>query len=320
MFRKIVRSIQRFGVTSSVAMVGYAINYYIHRYVLRADYLVRPIHDYRMQLDIHDQGISRAIAIRGTREPQLKFLLERTLKPGWAVLDVGANIGYYTLMMAKRTGPTGKIYAIEPEAKNFALLQSNVSLNGLDNMVETFHMGAARAPGVERLYTHARSNLHSFVSAESSHGSSDGRSGEWEDVPVTDLSSFIADKRPIDFLRMDIEGYEVDVLNGLEKAIEDGTFTGSIVFECHRPRYDRETRDITKPLRMLHRHGYHARYMTSNDENNGLIRDAGYRPIAVIPTSDFRSSGIYENVKEEDVVTLISESGGVRDVLFSRGA
>ena len=138
------------------------------------------------------------------------------------------------------------------------------------------------------------------------------------EVPVTDLSSFLQGKRPVDLFRMDIEGYEVEAICGLERAIKDGSFCGKILFECHFPRYDDKTHSMREPLRMLLSQGYYARYLTSTDESKPRIRDKGYRPAALVQTSDTRFRGIYERVADEDLLSLVCDTGGVRDVMLER--
>ena len=310
--------LRRFGVLGTALLVTHGLNYYTRKYVLRRRHLVRKIHDYRLWLDLRDPGLSRDVAVRGSREEQLKYIIDRTVGPGDVVLDVGANIGYYTIMIARRVGSSGKIYAMEPEPRNFDLLQRNIRLNGAEGIVETFQMGASNAPGVERLNVSPFSNLHSFLSqpGEPANGSN---AGDFTEVPMTDLSSFIQGKRRVDLLRMDIEGYEVEVLTGLEKAIRDGSWTGKILFECHFPRYN-ELHSMREPLKMLLGCGYHARYMSSTDESKPRIRRKGYQPTEVVQTSDTRFQGIYENIADEDTVSLVCDTGGVRDVLFERSS
>ena len=121
--------ISRFGVLGTAELIGHGLNYCGRKYLLRQKYLVRRIHDYQMCLDLYDPGLSRDIVIRGTREEQLKYLIEREVHEGDVVLDVGANIGYYTIMLAKLVGSSGRVYALEPEANNFSLLNQNVALN-----------------------------------------------------------------------------------------------------------------------------------------------------------------------------------------------
>lgn len=71
---------------------------------LGARYYKKRVHDYSFWLDLHDPGVSKQLMIRGSREPEHRYLLRRELKAGMTALDLGANIGYYTVMMAKFEG------------------------------------------------------------------------------------------------------------------------------------------------------------------------------------------------------------------------
>ena len=309
--------IRRFGVMGTAVLAGHGVNYFARKYIVGQKHLVRRIHDYRLRLDLNDPGLSRDIVIRGTREEQLKYVIDRQVSLGDVVLDIGANIGYYTIMLARRVGPSGKVYAMEPEPRNFGLLQENIRLNQAEGIVETFQMGASDARAMGRLHVSQRSNLHSFL--PSAGNSTNGSGGDTVvEVPVTDLSSFLQGKRPVDLFRMDIEGYEVEAICGLERAIKDGSFCGKILFECHFPRYDDKTHSMREPLRMLLSQGYYARYLTSTDESKPRIRDKGYRPAALVQTSDTRFRGIYERVADEDLLSLVCDTGGVRDVMLER--
>jgi len=310
--------ISRFGVLGTAGLIGHGLNYWGRKYLLRQKYLARRIHDYQMCLDLYDPGLSRDIAIRGTREEQLKYLIEREVHEGDVVLDIGANIGYYTIMLAKLVGCSGKVYAIEPEPKNFSLLNKNVELNDVGQIVETFNIAAAEKNGSGRLFISKRSNLHSFsAQLEQEEGGHGNSSGNFIVVATRDLTSFLHDKRPVNLIRMDIEGHEVEVIRGLESSIDGGSFSGKIVFECHFPRYNSD-HCIREPLRMLFAHGYRARYLTSSDERSSKIREKGYKPIAIVRTNDSRFRGIYEDIGNGDVVRLVSETGGVRDVLLEK--
>ena len=306
--------LKRFGVLGSAVLVGRGINYYTRKYLLGRKLFVRGIHGYHMRLRLDDPGLSKDIAIRGTREEQLKYIIDREVKPGDVVLDLGANIGYYTIMLAKLVGSSGKIYAMEPEPRNFDLLQENIKLNQVEAIVESFHMGASDSQGVGKLYLSKYSNIHSFLS----HDDEDPDNSHFVEVLLTDVSTFVQGKRPVDMLRMDIEGYEVEVIQGLEKAIKDGSFSGRILFECHFPRYVEETHSMKKPLQMLIDQGYHARYLTSGDESKPRIRARGYEPMAVVQFDDKRFRGIYENVADNDLLSLVCETGGVRDVMMEK--
>ena len=117
---------------------------------------------------------------------------------------------------------------------------------------------------------------------------------------------------------MDIEGYEVEVLKGLTKAIENNSFTGQIVFECHSPKYDDNKHSIREQLRMLFNNNYYVKYMTSNREHKNPFIDKGYKPIKVVRTSVVNTQGIYKNISNEDAEYFICDSLGVRDVFFEK--
>ncbi len=82
---------------------------------------------HRMFLDRFD---SLSLSVVGRHEQCITELVQQIIKPGDIVLDIGANIGYYTLIFARCVGPTGHVYAFEPDPGSFALLQKNVQING----------------------------------------------------------------------------------------------------------------------------------------------------------------------------------------------
>lgn len=67
-------------------------------------------------------------------EASTRFFIQ-SIRPGDVVVDVGANIGYFTVLFAKLVGPSGRVYAFEPDPSNFEILERNLRLNGLDNVV-----------------------------------------------------------------------------------------------------------------------------------------------------------------------------------------
>jgi FkbM family methyltransferase len=301
----------------SVRLVGYACNYLIRKYLLRQRYFVRKIHNYKLRLDIRDPGLSRAIAIRGSREEQLHHLLNGELGPGDVVVDLGANIGYYTIMMAKISGPNGRIYAMEPEPRNFEMLKANVAINRMSEQVQLFNCGADEHCGQATMYVSHQSNLHSLIPNPREIDNQERSASQTITIDVVDLTTFLDDKLVVNLIRMDIEGSEVAVLKGLIPAIDRGIFGGKIVFEAHFPKYQ-DGHNIRQPLEQLFARGYKVRALTSNDENSSRIKDYGYTPSTLTRTSDRVTQGIYLDIDNTDAITLICEIGGIRDVLLSK--
>ncbi|GAG39683.1 unnamed protein product, partial [marine sediment metagenome] len=78
-------------------------------------------------------------------------LLRKTLREGMTIIDIGANIGYYTLLMGKLVGKDGTVYAFEPEKNNYRLLEKNILINKIPNIIPT-QKAAANGEGTVRLF------------------------------------------------------------------------------------------------------------------------------------------------------------------------
>ena len=98
-----------------------------------------------LYVDKSDPGISQSL-IRGKpfgakwhREPEFMDLMEKAVERGDTVLDLGANLGYATVHLAKFVGETGRVIAVEPSQKNFEILQKNIQLNGIEKISTAFN-------------------------------------------------------------------------------------------------------------------------------------------------------------------------------------
>jgi FkbM family methyltransferase len=169
--------------------------------------LTRPL-----RLRVHgaeDRVISRRIREQGIWEPFETALLLERLGPGDVFVDVGANIGYFTVLAAERVGPDGAVYAFEPDPRNYRLLSSNVSLNRVGSQVTAVAAGLAAAAGAGRLYLSA-DNL----------GDHQTHAGEPDrpSVPVTLLggAEYLSPRiARIDLLKVDTQGFEYEAMLGL---------------------------------------------------------------------------------------------------------
>jgi FkbM family methyltransferase len=277
-------------------------------------YVRRRVQGSRMYLRVGDPGVSRALAVFGGREELETEIIRRELKPGMTVVDLGANIGYYTLLAASIVGPSGKIYAIEPFPDNFGLLRRNIEVNGYESVVETVQGAISNRVGTARLYLGRAANLHSLVRDESTSEEAQ----PFVEVPTTTLDAFLVGKRPIDFLRMDIEGGECEVFDGMTETLKRVS-RPTIFFEVHPdgpidpdPRY-------TERLERLLAAGYHCRYAVSSFHPTSLGRYQflGYRPTTVARTGQ----GIFEDIKAEHVTALAARRPKItRALLLAPGA
>ena len=127
------------------------------------------------------------------------------LSPGATALDIGANLGVYSLPMARRVGPAGRVFAYEPASETRALLEKSAARNGFRNL-EIVAAALSNAPGEARLSFGWSSELHTLTEAE----------GGGESVRVTTLDEEDAARNwpPIDFVKIDAEGEEIRILRG----------------------------------------------------------------------------------------------------------
>lgn len=152
-----------------------------------------------MRLDLTDRGVHTELFLsNGIRESQATKYLQSILQPDWTVVDIGANIGYYALMEAR---VCKKVYAIEPEPNNFHNLLYNIDLNSYVNI---------------DAYNLAMGDRNGHATLELGKASNWNRISDSGDITVSmlTLDTFLLDRR-IDFVRMDVEGYEMSILRGM---------------------------------------------------------------------------------------------------------
>lgn len=145
----------------------------------------------------------------GTYERDLQNLLARTVRPGDVVWDIGANVGFFTLLAAKLTGAQGRVVAIEPLARNLDLLRQHLALNQVGN-VTIIAQAVADAAGTALFATGASPSM----------GRLDATAGL--EVTVTTIDTLVASgNAPAPrIIKMDIEGAESRALAGARHTLE----------------------------------------------------------------------------------------------------
>ena len=182
---------------------------------MRTDFVV--VQGNRMYLDPND---CLELSILGVHEEAVTEFVKRTVKKGDTVLDIGANIGYYTLIFARLVGEGGKVIAFEPSPENFAILKKNVEANGFKN-VTLVQKAVSDRTGKIKLYLSDDAGEHTI----SGHGS--GREAiEIDSVRIDDY--FRDSKESINFIKLDIEGAEFQALKGMQKLLGGNAALGLI--------------------------------------------------------------------------------------------
>ena len=145
-------------------------------------------------------------------EPGTTDFVKRILKKGMNVINIGANIGYFTLLAARSVGPEGKVFAFEPFPNTVSLLEKNVTSNKYKN-VTIIPMAVSDKKETSFLVLKSESG-YNFVSSAPSM--------EFESVSIntTTLDDYFDIRLKIDFIILDAEGYEPRVIDGMKNIIE----------------------------------------------------------------------------------------------------
>jgi len=132
---------------------------------------------------------------------------------GMSIIDIGANIGYFTLLAAGIVGVTGNVYAFEPEPQNYSLLARNVRLNGFTN-VRLYQKAVSRCSGKMNLNLGSQSGTHSLFSVKET-------TSKTIMIDLIGLDEiFIGTNNRIDVIKVDVQGAEMDVLMGMQNIIK----------------------------------------------------------------------------------------------------
>jgi FkbM family methyltransferase len=165
-----------------------------------------------LRINLHGSAVAFAT---GTAERPLQEALQREVKPGATFFDVGANVGFVTILAARLVGPSGRVVAFEPVPENVAAIRENVALNAID-WVEVRETAVGRGAGTA-------SFIVSDVSAFSRLASVSVPSGAREsiEVAVSSLDELLdAGALPVpDVIKIDIEGAELEAIEGMRRTL-----------------------------------------------------------------------------------------------------
>lgn len=214
--------------------------------------IMKKVQGNQMLLDLNDLGIGRELALYGVHERNSTAEVKRVIKPGMKILEIGANIGYYALIETTLAGPTGHLFAIEPSPYNFDLLKKNLSLNNIKNAdLHQAAFGEKRAK--VKFYMYDRSNLSSFIKREDM-----GMETTEIEVEMLTLDDFLSLKK-VDFIRMDVEGYELEILKGATKVLSSADKPKLFFIEVHSELLHKKGSSAREIVETLAKYGYEVR-------------------------------------------------------------
>ena len=240
-----------------------------------SDDFIVDVNGYKLAVIPGDLGISSELMMFKTHEPLTTKLLSKELKKGMTCLDIGGNIGYYTLLESNIIGNTGKVIAIEPSPPNFQHLKKNLELQDAKN-VDAYNFAAGDVDGNVNFLVYKESN-GSFTIPD---GETTDLPGELIKVSAKRIDTFLdeLDVNHVDFVRMDVEGYESHIIEGMKDTMKKSKPMFQI--EVHASILGKEgTRQF---LKVFQDNGYEAKYYIPRDIDLpiiGTMNDVKYHTI-----------------------------------------
>lgn len=155
----------------------------------------------------------------GSYEPELQDAIGRHIRPGMVVYDVGANVGYISLMLARVVGENGRVLAFEPLPANAERIRRNAALNPEGQRLELHELAVSNGPGTVRFRVHASNAMGRMETVE---GRTEGY-GDSIEVPTAGLDELVYERGlpAPDVIKMDIEGGEVLALPGAARLLAE---------------------------------------------------------------------------------------------------
>jgi FkbM family methyltransferase len=167
------------------------------------------IQGHKMYLD----SLFAPISVTGIWEPVQTEYIKNNVKEGQVVIDLGAHIGYFTLIFAELVGIKGKVFAFEPNPTNYSLLKKNVSINNFLNVTTTQKAVSDETKKLELFLSENNTGDNRIFDANDHK-----KSIEIESISLIDFFKNYNDQ--IDFIKMDIQGSEVKALRGMLPLLE----------------------------------------------------------------------------------------------------
>jgi FkbM family methyltransferase len=151
----------------------------------------------------------------GTTEPELQAAFALFLKPGMTLYDIGANVGFFSVIAARLVGATGRVVAFDPLPSNIAAIAHNANLNGFERVIGK-ELALGKVDGEASFIVSADPNWGRLASLGKTP---EAVRGELK-VTVRRIDTVVSEGlAPPDAIKMDVEGAEVDVLEGASETL-----------------------------------------------------------------------------------------------------
>ena len=184
--------------------------HFLTRHLIGEDIILVDVHGQKMYVNA---TFGLTLLSTGTYESEklMTTLFTKLITEGMIVVDIGAHVGYYTLLAARAVGDKGKVFCFEPEPSNYALLLKNIERNSYNNVVL-----------VQKAVTNSTGHVKLFLARDPS-GHSIGSDNPHQRAILVDSTTlddfFVCREYPIHIIKIDVEGAEMAVLQGMRNII-----------------------------------------------------------------------------------------------------
>ncbi|MFC1739652.1 FkbM family methyltransferase [Planctomycetota bacterium] len=251
--------------------------------------ITKKINGFVMFLDPEDGGISKILAKRGIREPCFMWIIQKEAS-GHLGIDVGANIGYTTLHLC---GAMDKVIAIEPDPRSRKLLIKNLEANDFKDTTQIYDFAVSDKNAKQTICFADKPNLTTLYDRPD-------LKGQKREILTRTIDSL--NVLP-NFIKMDIEGYEVEALSGAMQCLKETKYC-KILVEVHPQFFIGERFEAI--LRKLLDIGFKFKYVVSAGvPQPDLFKKHGYKPV---PKTPVYRRAIYDCVSPEHAIEWSSYS------------
>jgi FkbM family methyltransferase len=193
--------------------------------------LCRVLSRYLMYVDSQDMSLAPHLCLNGYWEPSVTYAFARSIQPGWNCIDVGANHGYFSVLMASLVGKTGKVLALEPNTNLVQLIQRTLIVNGLTDTIAVSSLAASDTNGQPVTLAVPRGQIGGASIAR--------QAGTGDDAIATEtvtIDRLTESWSHVDFIKIDTEGAEEAVWRGMRQTLQRNPHI-IIVLEFGATRY-----------------------------------------------------------------------------------
>jgi len=189
------------------------VNWFLYQHLKPKGCALVEVQGNKMYVDTDDTGVPPKLLMGDPFEKCEVNLFKKLVSRGMVVVDIGANIGYYTLIAANLVGDEGKVFAFEPDPENYALLVKNIEVNGYKNIIPV-QKAVSNKTGTTNLFLCEQNKGQHTIFEPSSY---------WKSIMVKSITLddyFSEQQDSIDAIKMDIEGAEMLALLGMDRIIK----------------------------------------------------------------------------------------------------